>query len=126
MFSWIVDNSRSEEIEYVLCTLEAEVQIYGEGDMIETTKQAEDHLMYKDLYGDLVVAYNKLKEEEMGLVNLTFPGTVKLLEDLSIWIGDIVATMHIPHMLQEWCLTMVTNLKGNLSWLEMVRWKSPV
>ena len=63
--------------------------------MIDTTKQAEDDLMYQDLYSDVVVANNELKEEEMGMVNLTFPNTVKLLEGPSIWIGDTAATVHM-------------------------------
>ena len=93
-----VDSSRSEEIAYLLYTVEAEVQKYSEKDVIDTTKQAEDDLMYQDLYSDVVVANNELKEEEMGMVNLKFPDTVKLLEDPSIWIGDTVATVHMtPH-----------------------------
>ena len=123
-----VDNSRSEEIEYVLCTIEAEVKIYCEGDVIDTdaTKQAEDDLMYKDLYSDVVVANNELKVEEMGLVNITFPNTVKLLVDQSIWIGDTLATGHTnPH-----AVGIVPNngdkLKVQSIMVEKVRWKSLV
>jgi len=87
-----VENSRSEEIEYVLCTIAAIVQKYCEVDVIDTPKQAEDDLMYKDLYGDVLVANNELKEKEMGLVNLTFPDTVKL------YGLETVATVHMtPH-----------------------------
>jgi len=93
-----VDSNRSEEIEYVLCTVEAEVQKCYEEDDTGTTKQAEDDLMHQDLHGDVVVTNNELKEEEMGMVNLTFPDTVKLLEDPTIWIEDTAATVHMtPH-----------------------------
>jgi hypothetical protein len=44
-----VDNSSLEEIEYVLCTVEAEGQKYCEGYMIYTAKQAEDDLMNRDV-----------------------------------------------------------------------------
>ena len=60
--------------------------------MINNTKQAEDDLMYKHLYGDIVGANIDLKEEKMGLVNLTFPNTVKLLEDPSIWVVQLLYT----------------------------------
>jgi len=58
-----VDRSRSEETEYILCTVEAEVKKYSE-DVTDTTKQAEDDLMYQNLYSDVVVANKELKEED--------------------------------------------------------------
>ena len=90
------NNSRSEDIEYVLCTIEAEAKKDCERDVIDLSEQAKDDLMF---YGDVVVVNNELKEEDVGLVDLTFPDTVKLLEYPCIWIGNTATTIHMtPHV----------------------------
>jgi len=72
------------------------VQKYCKEYVTDTNKQVEDELMYKDLYSNVVVAKYELNEnknknrrvelprlgnkmDEMGLVNLIFSDTVKLL-----------------------------------------------
>jgi len=43
-------------------------------------------------------APKEAEDAELGLVNLSFPDAVQLLEDPCIWIGDTAATVHMtPH-----------------------------
>ena len=40
-------------------------------------------------------APKEAEEPDLGLVNLSFPNAMQLLEDPCIWIGDTAVTMHM-------------------------------
>jgi len=53
--------------------------------------------------------YKLIELQAIGMVNLTCPDRVKLLDYPRIWIGDMAATVHMNPMNLEWCWIEVTN-----------------
>jgi hypothetical protein len=99
-------------IEYVLCTVEAEVQrteMQHDCKEYVTDKQVEDDLMYNNLHDNVVVAKYELKENKNENIRVEMEKLGIKAEDLSTWIGDSSATVHIPHMPWAWCKIMVTS-----------------
>jgi len=74
-----VDSSQGGGIKFVICAIDPHPVFLN----TECTEEVINE------------APNEAEKAELGLVNLSFPHAVQLLEDPSIWIGDTAATVHI-------------------------------
>ena len=91
-----VDSSQGGIIKFLLCAIDT------------------PHVYLNSNYTEEVIKEEQPKEAveaALGLLNLSFPDAMQLLEDPCIWIEDIAATMHLSLRLYDVFYNIFVHMK---------------